>query len=435
MDIKVLMDCVGLLKVLFGKQTFTVTTSLFDVVSDLINSLNFLGFYNISMDEKSILKKEFVYSCNLSHTVNISNLCKLTVTTDYGETEEIHQTWGIISIFLMFLPGIIGGSLIMAWTCINFTKQRDCSTFGNFSIAILLSSMFPVMFLLGQLLLLFPSCIKRNCGEKESEVIEFMVTGVAYLESSIESVGQLCLQLYTILYGYQSNWIQEIAIVASFVQIARCAILNDMDTRLFLDDTNLSFKETAWEMILRLPAYISTIVFRISSLVLTMAYLRSFSVIPIILLICELIGVTWVRLKNNKKLSFTEINNGLYLVFSNIGVVNTYTIFQIDKKYGEKENDTDIKNFVRKSSIITFSHHLTVLVFILIIGGNYPEAFEHWSSRKFWLTPGTERFYWVFSVVILVGILSLTAILYRVRHITNLQCRKDSLKSTDKNVN
>ena len=429
------MDCVGFLKVLFGKQTFTVITSLFDVVSDLINSLNFLGFYNISMDEKSILKKEYVYTCNLSHTVNISNSCNLTVTTGYEEREEIRQTWGIISIFLMFLPGIIGGSLIMAWTCINFTKQRDCSTFGNFSIAILLSSMFPVMFLLGQLLLLFPSFLKRNCNKRESEVIEFMVTGVAYLESSIESVGQLCLQLYTILYGYQSNWIQEIAIVASFVQIARCAILNDMDTRLFLDDTSLSFKEAAWEMILRLPTYISTIVFRISSLVLTMAYLRSFSIIPIILLICEPIGVTWVRLKNNKKLSFTEINNGLYLVFSNIGVVNTYTIFQIDRKFEEKENDTDIKNFVRKSSIITFSHHLTVLVFILIIGGNYPEALEHWSSRKFWLTPGTERFYWVFSSVILVGILSLTAILYRVRHITNFQCRKDSLKSTDKNVN
>ena len=131
-------------------------------------------------------------------------------------------------------------------------------------------------------------------------------------------------------------------------------------------------------------------------------------------------------MKNNKKLSFTEINNGLYLVFSNIGVVNTYTIFQIDRKFEEKENDTDIKNFVRKSSIITFSHHLTVLVFILIIGGNYPEAFEHWSSRKFWLTPGTERFYWVFSVVILVGILSLTAILHRVRHITNFQRKKDS---------
>ena len=420
------MDCVGLLKILFGKQTFTFTTSLFDVVSDLINSLNFLGFYDSSMDEKLIAKKEYLYSCNLSHTINISNSCNVTVITSYEETEEIHQTWGIISIFLMFLPGIIGGSLIMAWTCINFTKQRDCSTFGSFSLAILLSSMFPVMFLLGQLWQLFPSCFKRKSDEMESKFIEFMVTGVAYLESSVESVGQLCLQLYTILYGYQSNWIQEIAILASFVQIARCAILNDMDTRLFLDDTKLSFKETAWEMIKRLPTYTSTIIFRISSLVLTMAYLRSFSIIPMILLICELIGVTWVRLKNNKQLSFTDINNGLYLVFSNIGVVNTYTIFQIDRKFGEKENDTDIKNFVRKSSIITFSHHLTVLVFILIIGGNYPGAFEHWSSRKFWLTPGTERFYWVFSVVILVGIQSLTAILYRVRHITNFECRKDS---------
>ena len=123
-----IMDCVGLFKILFGKQTFTFTTSLFDVVSDLINSLNFLGFYNSSMDEKLIAKKEYLYSCNLSHTINISNSCNVTVITSYEETEEIHQTWGIISIFLMFLPGIIGGSLIMAWTCINFTWLLELHT-------------------------------------------------------------------------------------------------------------------------------------------------------------------------------------------------------------------------------------------------------------------------------------------------------------------
>ena len=97
-----IMDCVGILKVLFGKPTFTFITSLFDIVSDVINSLNFLGYYNSSMDEKLIAKKEYIYSCNLSHTINVSHLCNLTVTTSYEETEEIHQTWGIISIFLMF---------------------------------------------------------------------------------------------------------------------------------------------------------------------------------------------------------------------------------------------------------------------------------------------------------------------------------------------
>ena len=36
-----------------GKHTFAFSSSLFDVVSDVLNSLNFLGYYNNSMDSSN----------------------------------------------------------------------------------------------------------------------------------------------------------------------------------------------------------------------------------------------------------------------------------------------------------------------------------------------------------------------------------------------
>jgi len=85
-----------------------------------------------------------------------------------------------------------------------------------------------------------------------------VLTGVTNLEASVESVGQLCLQLFTILYGYPSGLIQKITIATSFIQIARCAILNDIEAKLGVDDKTLTFVESLWETLQRLPAYVST---------------------------------------------------------------------------------------------------------------------------------------------------------------------------------
>ena len=116
-----------------------------------------------------------------------------------------------------------------------------------------------------------------------------------------------------------------------------------------------------------------------------------------------------------------KVGTVFYLVVTNIGVVNTYTILNVFEEKGEENEEVEnIIEFVRKSSIITFLHHSTILFLIIILGWKYPDAFEHWTSPNFQLSPRDDSFYWVFSFVIFMGIYSLTVILYRARNITTV---------------
>ena len=211
-------------------------------------------------------------------------------------------------------------------------------------------------------------------------------------------------------------------IATSFIQIARCAILNDMEARLELDEKRLNCVESLWETIRRLPAYISTIIFKVASIVLCMACLRIYSIIPIALMIAELILISWIRVKNKKDWNgFQKFAVGFYLVISNIGVVNSYTFFNVLDEKEDKERDDEIINFVRRSSIISFIHHVTTLILIMVIGLNYPDTFEHWTSPKFLLSPCEPHFYYAFTIVILIGVYSLTVVLYRAHHISTVE--------------
>ena len=144
------------------------------------------------------------------------------------------------------------------------------------------------------------------------------------------------------------------------------------------------------------------------------------------LLIFELVLVSWKRLKHNDNM-FAEykIPTGFYLVISNVGVVNAYTAFT----FKDEEKVDDIKNFVIQSSCISFMHHVSTLALIVVLGWHYPDYFEHWISPKFRLSPCEERFYWVFFVVLLIGVYSLTTTLYRARHITTVERKKTTSKN------
>ena len=408
-----------------GKHTLTFSSSLFDVVSDVINSLNFMGYYKNSTQIDVRLTDETKDSNSSILYHNHSNVCSLTFGSDVEENGAVHQIWGIVSMILVFLPGIISGFLLVVIMFFETVSRCNCKMFGYALIALLISLTFPFVFLFGQLVAIVMLLFGK---EKSVSEYQFFITAITNIEASVESVGQLCLQLFTILYGYPSGLIQKITIATSFIQIARCAILNDMEARFKLVDKRLTCVESLWETISRLPAYISTIIFKVASLVLTMACLRVYAIIPIALMVSELILISWIRVKNNKEWH-KKILVGCCLVFSNIGVVNSYTLF--NNEVEKKERDEEIINFVRRSSIITFIHHLTALILIMVIGWNYPDTFEHWTSPNFLLSPCETYFYFVFTVVILIGVYSLTVVLYRAHHISTL--KRNETKMVEEN--
>ena len=90
----------------FGADLFSITstfcTSVFDIGSDLINSLDFLG-HNVSRTISDSLSK----SVHLPHNLTAVDMFDETSKADSREIYDVHQVWGTVGILIMLLPGII----------------------------------------------------------------------------------------------------------------------------------------------------------------------------------------------------------------------------------------------------------------------------------------------------------------------------------------
>ena len=177
------------------------------------------------------------------------------------------------------------------------------------------------------------------------------------------------------------------------------------------------------EAIKRLPCYISTIIFRVMSISLTMAYLRIWATIPLTLLVIELTYFAWNRNKKREVSLPKKLIRTYLLVTSNLTVMNARTIHELKEE--EQEEKSNIEQFLKNSSLITFFHHSITLLIILFICLYHPQFFVHWTEPHFWLKPSIERFYWVFGITLLMGVYSLTVILYRIRHISSANIHED----------
>ena len=174
----------------------------------------------------------------------------------------------------------------------------------------------------------------------------------------------------------------------------------------------------------RLPCYISTIIFRAMSLALTISFLREFSVIPIAILLVEGVVVVTLRFIKTSKPSDQKIGDILTLSVINIGSMSAYgrrTNYKDDQGNDIPEDDEAVSKFIKTSCSLTTAHHFAVLATIIVMGTLSPTYFEHWNSPDFLLRPTTDNFYWTFSVTMLLGVHSVTLLLYRARNIVQVE--------------
>ena len=296
---------------------------------------------------------------------------------------------------------------------------------------------FPFVFLSIQL----KAIINTFRNIKIDQEDQLRITQFTGFEAAIESTLQLILQLFIIFTGYPSSILQKVTVAASLFQIARCSILNDIETKIGMMKINeLSIKESLKETIYRLPLYASTIIFRVGSIVLTTAYLRLFALIPIAILFVTQTTITWTRYKKLDDKGFA-LKLTLQLVVSNIGVVNAIGILNTTKKQPpwrsvlqlvtyplgidvlEKldEKEEDVVRFIRNSSLATFIHHSAMLIIIMVVGHFFPSAMNNWSSEcDILLKPGTQAFFCLFGAVLFMGLYSVTAIMYGAPMMVNV---------------
>ena len=407
------MDCKGVF-IGFAKHTIAFVSSSFDMGSDFVNALNFLGYFKNSSPTNVTL--------SLSNSSFLSNTSNMTV----GNVEEpmvaikdqVHYIWGILSMFLIFLPGLVGFFPIVIK---NIFERNWCVAFALLGSSIL----FPIFFLGYQLFAIIRICIKREVNQFEKTFI----TTLTGLEAAIESTGQLMLQIFAIINGYPSTTIQKITIISSFFQIGRAAILNDIENKNFINkEDSLSFFQSLIQTLKRIPMYVPTIVFRVGSMVVTMAYLRWFSIIPITLLLVEMICVSWIRYD---KLGDKEevMRYVTQLTMSNVGVFNAYSFGQEPE---DKEEEEDINNFIVRSNITTFFHHTIVISIIMVVGCFHPS----FVLPVLILKPEDGTFYMVLAGIIGMGALSLTINLCRVywSEISNCCCSGTEIINNDTTI-
>lgn len=161
-----------------------------------------------------------------------------------------------------------------------------------------------------------------------------------------------------------------------------------------------------------LLCYLTAILFRVGVLVLIMAYLCVYAIVPLLTLLIGMLIFWWMSFR--KEAGGSGQSFGIFLIVSDLGVVTLYTNPSLNKT---QEN---VKKFVMRSSTFVFFHHCIILTLILAIGWHYPTSFGHWESLDFPVKPSTEIFNRVFILVLVMGCLSQTTIFYRAGKITNI---------------
>ena len=240
------------------------------------------------------------------------------------------------------------------------------------------------------------------------------------MEAFFGSFCQLVLQGYTILYGYPVTITQVISMSFSLLSLARTSICLDITMK----KVEFGFIENLKHTLSILPCYTSAIVFRVTSFGLTIAYFRIWSIVPISLLFLELAVVSYLRYRKveekSRRFAFVYLT-----CLSNAGVLNANNIGEWNSDTKDKKDDDDGRRFIRRSSVITFIHHVIVLSTIMVFTIYCPQYFEE-RVMDMIIRPGGKRrakgdhFFWVFGITLLVGFMSMMLSFANARKISDV---------------
>ena len=366
----------------------SISASVFDITTDIRNSMDFLRY-------------------NVRNGSNQEN----------GVIERSDPVWTGIGIGIVFLPGLLSVPLF-------FTTAITNRSWKGAIAALILSLFYPMTLIAVQLLMLLIACTGRASNGKNKGIQGAAMTMVG-LEAFWESFPQMVLQVCTLLYGYPITSIQRATIMTSFLLLAKTSISYDM----MMTTSDLTLIETVKHILKTMPCYFTTIVSRVLSISLTISYLRIWSIVPITILYLELVLLSYRRYSKQKDRTKWDIFFSVYYSsLCNFGGINAKNFSDAiraeEKGVTDEELEASIR-FIKLSSVITFLHHTTVLVTIVLVSWYYEgylaqDQFEDLIIKKeefFWF----ENLNWVFGGTILLGFYGMVLSLYRVSSIVRVK--------------
>lgn len=387
----------GVTSLIFSAFSTLCSTS-FDIGSDLVNSLDFLG-YCVSDTIAGAVSGSLSASMECENSSSLQEGSYLN-STETSEKCEEHKIWGTLGILLIFLPGIIAPIPFI----VVVIFKRGYLTALKFFVGGLF---YPIT------LILFAFTSVFQAFKDEDDAYKWTVQMVG-AEAFFESFPQMILQGYTILYGHDVTNVQKVTIVASFVLLARTSIVFGLAIESSIIDEKLSLKDSMIYTMKVLPTHVTTISFRVLSFSLTIAFLRGWSCIPIFVLYMELMLLTYYRCRDEEK---RQMLWPLWEVpFSNLSVINAHNLASTRTK---KDIENAVK-FVDFSSILTFIHHSLVLTSIMALTYLKPDYLEKDHFNHLILKPEVSYFYMTFGITIGLGFVSMILSLLTARRVVTV---------------
>ena len=117
----------------FAKNLFTFISSLFDVGSDVINSLDFMNISSTVVDSMERIQE----SSSLGNVTDSMNSSEYDIDNNNGEYRD-DFSWGVISMCIVFLPGMLAAIPMIVYSMDKSWKVVV--------VAMVLSVTFPVAF-------------------------------------------------------------------------------------------------------------------------------------------------------------------------------------------------------------------------------------------------------------------------------------------------
>lgn len=402
------MGCTSILR-----QLITFVTSLLDLTSDFINSVRFWG-HDVQMPHETWELPPPKWDLQPPNTTNTTNTQPNSNTNEQNSTtpgwggrlfysmtdpnffcyECPDFIWGLIGISIMFLPGIIiQFPFILHLICDKghrTEKLHENQTPGVIKTFLKLFGflLYPITLIVVQIAAFFNADLRQ------------WALGMVGMEAFFEGVAQIILQGFTIIYGHDPDRIQIATVSASFLLLAKMSIEFDI----LMTGKELNFRKTLVHTARALPCYTSAILFRITSITLTFAYLRYWAIYPSIILILELAVLSWHRYNDDNRI-INRFTNAYFLCLSNIGVLNAYSP---STKVNNADADiNEARKFIRRSATATFLHHFIILSSIMILSFCDQEYFNQEEFKDVILKPDSRDFYWVIVGTLVIGFYSL----------------------------
>ena len=347
----------------------------------------------------------------------------------YELLQKNHIVWGSLTFFFMWIPGVMVG-IQQLWAFLYFKKgsQNSLVSFDEenplkvltrlsikngftfdyedepakvseleqkketyyelrkeYPLTILLCVFcFPAGFLLAQVWHIYAVVMEDKYMIKQ---FEFLCKRLRGFEAFFESGPQLTLQIFIVFYTKTWTETQLASICFSLLSLSSTAVISDM-----LYATLKDAKTTSVFLASVLPLYLSSVVFKVGSLSLTLIYLRYYAIIPIVFS-CGLKAFVAYKLKFCFRDSLE------------MAVCNMTVVFVGPSEPKGKSKDGSRFRFMMFSTLISIVVFDSILIILAILFNLYPDTLKFW--KNILINPGNSDINSLCSLNFIIGILIL----------------------------